>query len=308
MAVARRDASENPLVEGLERLPVPPTTLIDLRRHRRPRPPQAAAGALQPRPRGRAAGALQPDRRRAARQDRRRLPRRARASRSRSSRAASPTTQVLDGLLERMQLRRLPVRRRRRATRRSREALDELDEEAGQPLNRVYYLSTAPEFFPVIAEQLKEAGPAPARDVDVRVHHREAVRHRPRVGARAAGGRLERLPRAAGLPHRPLPGQGDRPERDGVPVRELHVRAGLEPQLHRPHPDHRGRGHRHRHARRLLRPGGRAARPRAEPHAPAARRSSAWSRRRRSRPTRCATRRSRCCRRSRRRRPRRSPR
>ena len=39
---------------------------------------------------------------------------------------------------------------------------------------------------------------------------------------------------------------------------------------------------------------GRAARPRAEPHAAAADAASAWSRRRPSRPTRCATRRSRC--------------
>ena len=47
----------------------------DLRRDRRPRPPQAAAGALQPRPRGRAARALQPRRRLAPRPVRRRLPR-----------------------------------------------------------------------------------------------------------------------------------------------------------------------------------------------------------------------------------------
>ena len=53
-------APENPLVEGLERLPVHPTTLVDLRRDGRPGQAQAAAGALQPRPRGRAARALQP--------------------------------------------------------------------------------------------------------------------------------------------------------------------------------------------------------------------------------------------------------
>jgi glucose-6-phosphate 1-dehydrogenase len=34
------------------------------------------------------------------------------------------------------------------------EHLDAFDGEAGQPLNRVFYLSTAPEFFPVIIEQL----------------------------------------------------------------------------------------------------------------------------------------------------------
>ena len=150
-------------------------------------------------------------------------------------------------------------------------ALDQLDEEAGQPLNRDYYLSTAPEFFPVIVEQLKGAGLHRHEQADVRCiiekpfgTDLKSARELQKVVSR-------RVPRAPGLPHRPLPGQGDRPERDGVPVREHDVRADLEPELHRPHPDHRRRGHRHRHARRLLRPGGRAARPRAEPHAPARR-------------------------------------
>ena len=84
-----------------------------------------------------------------------------------------------------------------------------------------------------------------------------------RRGAEGAG-------RVAGVPDRPLPGQGDRPEHAGVPVRQRHVRADLEPQLHRLRPDHGGRGHRHRHPRRLLRHLRRAARPGPEPHAPAA--------------------------------------
>src|SRR6476659_5508865 len=37
-------------------------------------------------------------------------------------------------------------------------ALDEADDEAGQPLNRAYYLSTAPEFFSVIPVKLHDAG------------------------------------------------------------------------------------------------------------------------------------------------------
>ncbi len=37
-------------------------------------------------------------------------------------------------------------------------AMDALDAEAAGPLNRVYYLSTAPEFFPVITEAIKETG------------------------------------------------------------------------------------------------------------------------------------------------------
>ena len=40
---------------------------------------------------------------------------------------------------------------------------------SGQPLNRTYYLSTAPEFFPVIVEQLKGAGLHRSAHADVRV-------------------------------------------------------------------------------------------------------------------------------------------
>ena len=63
-------------------------SLVDLRRHGRPRPAQAAAGDLQPRPRGRAARALQPRRHRAQRDVRRAVPRDGRPRRSASSRAA----------------------------------------------------------------------------------------------------------------------------------------------------------------------------------------------------------------------------
>ncbi len=63
------------------------------------------------------------------------------------------------------------------------------------------------------------------------------------------------LRRAAGLPHRPLPGQGDRAERAGAAVRQQHFRADLEPQLHRPRADHGGRGPDRRPPRRLLRLG-----------------------------------------------------
>ena len=39
-----------------------------------------------------------------------------------------------------------------------RTVLDEFEQEAGEPLNRAFYLSTAPSFFPVIVEQLGGAG------------------------------------------------------------------------------------------------------------------------------------------------------
>ena len=47
--------------------------------------------------------------------------------------------------------------------------LPEVDEEAGQPLNRCFYLSTAPEFFPVIVKQLGAHNLNDAEDAEVRV-------------------------------------------------------------------------------------------------------------------------------------------
>ncbi|MEA2170826.1 MAG: glucose-6-phosphate 1-dehydrogenase, partial [Solirubrobacteraceae bacterium] len=47
-------------------------------------------------------------------------------------------------------------------------ALEEIDEEAGHPLNRCYYLSTAPAYFGIIPEQLKAAGLHHHASVDVR--------------------------------------------------------------------------------------------------------------------------------------------
>jgi hypothetical protein len=79
-----------------------------------------------------------------------------------------------------------------------------------------------------------------------RVGDREAVRPRPGdVGGPERRG-APRVRRAPGVPDRPLPGQGDGPEHPRVPVRERDLRAGLEPQLHRPHPDHGGRVDRRR--------------------------------------------------------------
>jgi glucose-6-phosphate 1-dehydrogenase len=48
-------------------------------------------------------------------------------------------------------------------------ALGELDATAGEPMSRAFYLSTAPEFFPVIISSLGEAGLAQSDDFDVRV-------------------------------------------------------------------------------------------------------------------------------------------
>lgn len=47
--------------------------------------------------------------------------------------------------------------------------LDALDQEVGQPLNRVFYLSTAPTFFGTIVEQLGKHGLSDRDESDVRV-------------------------------------------------------------------------------------------------------------------------------------------
>ena len=62
------------------------------------------------------------------------------------------------------------------------------------------------------------------------------------------------------LPHRPLPRQGNRPEPDGAALRQQHLRAALEPEIHRPRADHRGRGRGRRQPQSgILRIGFRAA-------------------------------------------------
>ena len=264
----REQVGDNPLVEGLERLPVAPTTMVifgasgDL-----------AARKLLPALYNLAHEGALPERfnligasRREQTDDEFRAV--ARESISNNSRR-EPDDAGPRGPARAHALRVGPVRRRRglrQARREDRGARRGRRPAAGAhvlPVDRARVLLGDLRAAQGSRPPPPQGGGRPGRD-------REAVRHRPRVGAQAPGGRLERLPRAPGLPHRPLPRQGDGPEPAGVPVREPDVRAGLEPQLHRPRPDHRGRGHRDRHARRLLRHLGRAARPRPEPHAAAA--------------------------------------
>jgi glucose-6-phosphate 1-dehydrogenase len=157
---------ENPLVEGLERLPVPPTTLTifgatgDLA-HRKLLPAiynLAHEGAL-------------PERFNligAARRDVSTDAFRENARNSiRSFSRRQPDEQVLDKLLERIQYISCPFDDPQ-GYERVRSAIDELDAEGGAPLNRVYYLSTAPEYFPIITHRLKEAGLQRHDEVDVR--------------------------------------------------------------------------------------------------------------------------------------------
>ncbi len=60
---------------------------------------------------------------------------------------------------------------------------------------------------------------------------REAVRHRPGVGARAERDPVLAVRRVVDLPHRPLPGQAAGEQHAVLPLRQRFPRAVLEPQL-----------------------------------------------------------------------------
>ena len=110
----------------------------------------------------------------------------------------------------------------------------------------------------------------PGRRRPVVARHRgKAVRARSRDGPRAERGAGPGLPRAADLPHRPLPRQGDDAEHPRPEARKRHLRAAVEPPLRRPRADHGGRVHRRREPREVLRGGRRPPRHHPESRSPA---------------------------------------
>ncbi|CAA9324821.1 MAG: Glucose-6-phosphate 1-dehydrogenase, partial [uncultured Gemmatimonadaceae bacterium] len=123
-----------------------------------------------------------------------------------------------------------------------------------------------------LGQRARAAQPRPERRAVGARGGGEAVRARPRDGARAQRPRALALRRAAGVPHRPLPGQGDGPEHPRAALRQLDLRAALEPAVDLARADHGGRDGGGRGARALLRGGGRHPRhvpepPAAAPHA-----------------------------------------
>jgi glucose-6-phosphate 1-dehydrogenase len=157
----------NPLTEGLERLPVHPTTLVifggtgDLA-HRKLLPAiynLAHEGAL-------------PERFNLIAVSRSDIPNddyqgMARESITNFSRRP-PDGQVLEKLLERV--RYVPGTFDDDSVyEHLKEELKSFDEEAGITFNRVFYLSTAPAFFPLIVEKLGEHGLNHVEGADVRV-------------------------------------------------------------------------------------------------------------------------------------------
>src|SRR5688572_30784618 len=146
---------ENPLIEGLERLPVPATTLTifgvtgDLA-HRKLLPALynlAHEGALPERFNlvGIARREMPDDEFRAM----------AKGAIGKFARREWDRT-VLDGLLSRMHYVGFSFDDQP-GYGKLREKLTQLDSEGGGKLNRAYYLSTAPEYFPVIVKALREA-------------------------------------------------------------------------------------------------------------------------------------------------------
>jgi glucose-6-phosphate 1-dehydrogenase len=164
MAIAEQ---ENPLVEGLERLPVHPTTLAifggtgDLA-HRKLLPAVynlAHDGALPEQ-----FNLIAIARSDIAHDDYRKM---ARESITQYSRTR-PDEQVLAKLLERV--RYVPGSFDDDSVyARLGEELKQFDDEAGIVFNRVFYLSTAPEFFPLIVSKLGEHGLSDHDDAEVRV-------------------------------------------------------------------------------------------------------------------------------------------
>ncbi|MBV9197978.1 MAG: glucose-6-phosphate dehydrogenase [Solirubrobacterales bacterium] len=154
--VSQLREGENPLVEGLERLPVRPTSLVifgatgDLA-HRKLLPALynlAHEGALPER--FELIGVSRSDQ---PHEDFREM---ARESIERFSRR-KPNDEVLSGLLSDM--RYVPgVFDDDSVYSELERTLHEFDDQAGRVLNRVFYLSTAPSFFPVIAGKLAGAG------------------------------------------------------------------------------------------------------------------------------------------------------
>ncbi len=108
------------------------------------------------------------------------------------------------------------------------EILDKLDADRGIGGNHAFYYAIPPKSFPNVCEQLAKAGLAKAQqDSWSRVviekpfgHDLESARELNKVS--------KRLSRGTGIPHRPLPGQGNRPEHLALRFAK-HVRANLEP-------------------------------------------------------------------------------
>ena len=267
-AVATTAPDENPLIAGLERLPVAPTTLVifgatgDLAKRK-----------LLPALYNLACDGALPERFHlvgVSRKEKEHSDYRSECEQAiRSFSRRTPDENVLKRLLEHVKY--VPgtfddpsvYTRAREGARPLRRARRREAEPGVLPVNRALLL-------PGDRGGTRQAGARLPRGSRRARDNREAVWHLAGGGARAQPARAGSVRGVPGVSHRSLPGQGDGAEHDGVPLRQRHVRAAVEPQLHRPGADHRRGGHRDRHARGLLRQRGGAARSDPEPHVAAA--------------------------------------
>ena len=134
--------------------------------------------------------------------------------------------------------------------------LDSIGRRRGTHGNRLMYLATPPAAFAAIVENLGRAG-LRRRGPRARLVAGHPVEkpfgQRPRLGAAPQPRGRPGLPRVAGVSHRPLPRQGNGPQRPRLPLRERDLRAGVEPPLRRSRADHGGRIDRRRARAGLLR-------------------------------------------------------
>ena len=124
--------------------------------------------------------------------------------------------------------------------------------------NVLFYLAVADRFFGPIIENLGHAGlfDEELRDEQAQRWRRVVIEkpfgHDLEVRPRAEHPHPPRAARGTDLSDRPFPGQGNRSEHHGVPLRQRLVRADLEPRPHRPCADHRGGNRRRRAPRQVL--------------------------------------------------------
>ena len=100
------------------------------------------------------------------------------------------------------------------------------------PATSLFYLSTQPSHYAPIAEGSARRDLQQGRRLAAH-HHRKALRPRSRERTRAERAAARVFDESDDLSHRSLSRQGDRPEHPGVPLRQRHLRAALEPALRR---------------------------------------------------------------------------
>ena len=122
--------------------------------------------------------------------------------------------------------------------------LERVDKERGTRENRLYYLAVPP------ARLRRHRGAAEGRRAGVRSAHErwpvdtgvvfeKPFGHDLKSALELEWRRRQGVRREAGVPHRPLSRQGDGAEPPRLPLRQLALRATVEPRARRPRADHR---------------------------------------------------------------------